>query len=187
MEQKIDSNEIWVEYHRNYIVNQTGKCRLNKIYYVSNLGRIKINDKIVSKLLKRGYYIAPGTSEYLHRLVAKIFVPNPENKPQVDHIDTNPLNNRADNLRWVTQSENNNNKLTKTHMKKAAKKRKQEGTLKTWKDTINTAGENNPRYGDHYMWVHLDGKRKQVKEEYLDYWLDDGWIYGYGKLKKESK
>jgi len=47
---------------------------------------------------------------YNHRLVALQFLPNPENKPEVDHIDRIRQNNHVSNLRWVTHRENQNNK-----------------------------------------------------------------------------
>lgn len=49
----------------------------------------------------------------IHRLVAVTFIPNPENKPYVDHIDANCINNNVNNLRWCTAEENNNNPITK--------------------------------------------------------------------------
>ena len=48
----------------------------------------------------------------IHRLVATLFIPNPNNKPQVDHIDGNKENNNVNNLRWVTNLENRHNPNT---------------------------------------------------------------------------
>ncbi len=43
---------------------------------------------------------------YVHRIVAELFIPNPKNLSDVNHIDCNPSNNRADNLEWVSHKEN---------------------------------------------------------------------------------
>lgn len=59
----------------------------------------------------------------VHRLVAETFIPNPENKPYVDHIDTNRSNNILSNLRWATEAENSNNPITLENMSKAHKKK----------------------------------------------------------------
>lgn len=54
---------------------------------------------------------------YVALLVAKTFIPNPECKPCIDHIDTNKSNNRVSNLRWCTPWENQYNPLTEKHRK----------------------------------------------------------------------
>ena len=91
----------------------------HKVYEVSNLGRVRLNGEIVEPCM-RSNYLCIG-SIYIHRAVAELFVPNPENKPCVDHINTDRLDNRAENLRWVTYKENCNNPLTKQHKRDAMK------------------------------------------------------------------
>ena len=88
-------------------------CNGKRIYEVSNLGRVKLNGEIVEPHMQ-GNYLSIA-SFYIHRAVAELFIPNPENKPCVDHINTDRADNRAENLRWVTQAENNRNPLTRKH------------------------------------------------------------------------
>ena len=85
-------------------------------YRVSNLGRIySITRKTIMKLsMLNGYlrvilYDGNKTNGYyVHRIVAEAFIPNPQNKPLINHIDENRANNVVSNLEWATSSENVN-------------------------------------------------------------------------------
>ena len=89
----------------------------NENYSINEKGEIKnnITKKILSPSINKdsGYYQIDlwknnKSRKYtLHRLVASNFIPNLENKPTVDHIDGNRLNNNVSNLRWATYSEQN--------------------------------------------------------------------------------
>lgn len=83
-------------------------------YEISSFGRVrsKGSDQVLKTNICRGYerVCIYHKSIYIHKAVAKTFLPNPENKPQIDHINRNKLDNRLENLRWVTSSENNINR-----------------------------------------------------------------------------
>lgn len=104
------------------------------LYQVSNLGRIRGIDRYVGykngkkRLWKgkiktqtvtdKGYLkvrlcdrTTKDKSDEVQRIVARAFIPNPDNKPQVNHIDGNKKNNRVENLEWVTAQENDIHKI----------------------------------------------------------------------------
>lgn len=87
------------------------------LYQVSNLGEIYSilkNKKLIGYVNNKGYryvQLCKGNKRSgfsVHRLVAEAFIPNPENKPQVNHIDEDKTNNMVSNLEWCTAKENIN-------------------------------------------------------------------------------
>lgn len=133
------------------------------VYEVSSLGRVKT----VARVDRRGRYIPErirtGVEVHgylycelwkdnrskrfaVHRLVASAFIPNPEGKRQVNHIDGNKKNNIATNLEWCTYSEN---------------------ALHAFKNNLvhayDRSGERNPMYGKH----HTDSAKAKISKVHL--------------------
>ena len=131
-------NEIWKpikDYEGLYEVSSIGRVR--SMSYTNQHGTF---DRVI--ILKGwicgGYPCIQLTKNNekktfkIHRLVAETFIPNPNNLPEVDHINTVRDDNRVENLRWVTHKENMNNELTKLNIGKSV------------------ANENNGMYGKYH-------------------------------------
>jgi len=104
----MENTEIWKDvegYNGKYIVSNLGNV---KSFYFLNPKNLKQNttgrnrDYLIVSLCKNNI----SKNYLIHRLVADAFIPNPKNKPQVNHKDGNKSNNNAENLEWNTCSEN---------------------------------------------------------------------------------
>lgn len=84
----------------------------NNKYYISNYGRVKSDTNKGIRIMKvhkaNGYYRVQILHKmyFIHRLVATYFIDNPNNYEQVNHKDFNKLNNKIENLEWVSAKEN---------------------------------------------------------------------------------
>jgi len=111
-------NEIWhpcAGYETHYEVSNFGNVRSIERYANNghNNGLRKLPSKVLTPAVgKSGYLLVTfsvdntQSSQNVHHLVARAFICNDSNKPQVNHKDGNKQNNCLDNLEWVTASEN---------------------------------------------------------------------------------
>lgn len=153
-------------------------------YSISNFGNVR-NDK-TNKILKpyitkKKYIyinIMNNNGEYynlrVHRLVAKAFIPNPLNKPCVNHLDYNPSNNFVDNLDWVTYSENCIYSSKNISIAHKGKRKNKEHKISISKSLITN--ENHHIYKNGNGWLfrfRLNGidvnKTFKIKEEAIEY------------------
>lgn len=129
------------------------------IYQVSNLGRVKslkrtcmtyqgprtVPEKILKQILNRGYPQVALTingkiySRRVHRLLAIAFIPNPENKPTINHKNGITTDMSLDNLEWSTFGENNLH-ACQTGLRTGKKGSKHGGSKLTEKDVIEIRG-----------------------------------------------
>lgn len=164
------------------------------LYQVSNYGRVKSLERITylkknilryekEKLIKlhrtdKGYfYVSISKNNQrktyrLHRLVAKIFILNPNNLPEVNHIDENKDNNCVNNLEWITHIENVRYgtgiiRAIETRYIKISQYDLQNNLIKTW----NSGKEIREQYPNIHLWDVLHGKRKTAM----------GYIWRYRK------
>lgn len=112
-------NEIWLpikEYEQSYMVSSYGRIKTLDRTLTFSDGRVRSYKSRIVKLhrLNKNYYVVTLTQNQrcmmkdVHRLVAEIFIPNPNGYKEVNHKDENSFNNCVDNLEWCTRKYNLN-------------------------------------------------------------------------------
>ena len=168
----------------NYGVDEDGNIySFGRMFHRRYRGTVKLNSRPNNK----GYLVVHLYNEYgmsdklVHRIVAETFIPNIDNKPEVNHIDGNKNNNSVNNLEWVTHKENVQNAIKRgtayqnmpgfnNHRGKIIAQYDTNGNLiKTWpslrrieyeegfvhQNIIKACKENLVRYG--FKWKYYEG------------------------------
>lgn len=127
--------EIWkpvVGYEGYFEISNLGRVKSVERYVMCNGHLHHVSEKLKKVTLNSMGYPCVTLCKNrksqqiaIHRLLMMAFVPNPDNKPYIDHINTIITDNRFSNLRWVTPKENSNNEITLEHFRKDANSEEQ--------------------------------------------------------------
>lgn len=134
---------IWkdvVGFEGLYEVSCSGEIRNKKNGQLLNGGTIKKGYKRISLRKDKMTY-----QFLVHRIVAEAFIPNPDQKKFIDHVNTIASDNRVENLRWCDYAENNNNPITKK------------------KISASKSGKNHPLYGKRHKRETIDKMKNSAK------------------------
>lgn len=195
--------EIWKEikgFDGRFSVSNYGRIRQNEITYISLQNkRIHHEEKIMEPFIWQSRYLRIDLISnkkenkyrlncYIHKLVAEYFIGKRPEGYVIDHIDGNYLNNRADNLHYVTQKENVNNPITKKRTSESIKKHYNNLTDEERKllgEKIKLRMKNSGAYkkislaNKNRIVIHKGTEYKRVKPEELEYYLNKGYENGY--------
>lgn len=161
----MELNEEWKDikgFEGLYQVSNTGLVKSLQIVITRSDGRRRtFKEKLLSLTKKDGYTMVrlfkrngdrKGRLYKVHVLMAVAFIPNPENKPYIDHINTIRDDNRLENLRWCTHKENMNNPMSLKRTKESSKKR------------FENPAERKRLSDAHKKWFESEENRKKFSE-----------------------
>ena len=174
------------------------------LYSVSTKGRvrnIKTGRILVAKDNGNGYLKVnlKRKNYYIHRLTALAFIPNPDNLPEVDHVDECKKNNDVSNLRWVSKSENTRHSIYKCSCK--VKQIDKNGNLiKIWdsfyqivreldyeRSSIIMVCKGRRRYAHGFKWEYLDSSSQRVYNRQVIAYKGTEFIGEFANATKASE
>lgn len=176
-------NNIWktIEDLENYEVSDSGEVRNKNTKHL-----------LVGSVDKGGYERVTlynngkKYSKLRHILVAKAFIPNTENKPCVDHIDTIRTNNAVTNLRWVTHKENANNELSRKHNSDAKTEWWKDESRREWMSE-SKKGENNPNWNKKEPKEITNKRIEPLKKKVYQYTIDGVLVAEYESCNEATR